>query len=93
MEFSGDGLFGKRMLDRLRSFADDQAVHRSEQLQAETDRWIWKAIAQGVGNRVWRSNALTDPWPSTTIRYQFAVLRPGEPAPGAGVVLGPFSKG
>lgn len=60
-------------------------------LLAETERWIWKAIAQGVGNRVWRSNPIQDPRSVAVTHYQFAILKPGEPSP-AGVVFGPFSK-
>lgn len=63
----------------------------NERLAAETERWIWKAIAQGVGNRVWRSNAVSEEWPSTVVRHRFAILKPGELAPGAGIVFGPFS--
>jgi hypothetical protein len=63
----------------------------AERLQAETDRWCWKALAQGVGNRVWRSNPIAEPWPSTVTTYEFAILKPGEPAPGSGWVFGPFS--
>lgn len=72
----------------IRSAAIQQNVNA---LHAETERWIWKAIAQGVGNRVWRSNPIHEPWPSTVTRYEFAILKPGEPCP-AGVVFGPFSK-
>lgn len=70
----------------------DAAVRRhAESLYAETERWIWKAIAQGVGNRVWRSNPIQDPRHIAVTHYQFAILKPGEPSP-AGVVFGPFSK-
>jgi len=62
-----------------------------ERLNAETERWIWKAMAQGIGNRVWRSNPLPEPWPSTVTRYQFAIVAPGESPPGAGMFFGPFS--
>lgn len=72
-------------------FPTDLATLATERLNAETERWIWKAIAQGVGNRVWRSNPIADPWPSTVTRYQFAILGPDDLAPGAGVVFGPLS--
>jgi hypothetical protein len=71
-----------------------EAVVRAhaDRLAAATEAMCWKAMAQGVGNRVWRSHGLAEPWPSTVVNYQFAILKPGDPVPGSGVVFGPFSK-
>lgn len=63
-----------------------------EQLNAETERWCWKAISQGEGNRVWRSAPEPHETPDMGTTYYFAILKPGEPAPGKGVIFGPFSK-
>jgi hypothetical protein len=70
----------------------EAALHAARKLLAEEERWIWKAMAEGVGNRVWRSHALAEPWPGTSVSYRFKVLRPGDSVPGAGIVFGPFSK-
>jgi hypothetical protein len=70
---------------------NDYVHHAAEKLNAETERWIWKAIAEGIGNRVWRSNPISEPWPSTVTTYHFAILKPGQAAPGSGLVFGPFS--
>lgn len=64
----------------------------ADQLAAETERWIWKAIAQGIGNRVWRSEPEPQPWPSTVTIYRFAILKPGDPPPGVGIIYGPLSQ-
>lgn len=71
----------------------ETAEHHVRQLVAVTERWCWKAIARGIGNRVWRSNPITEEWPNMGASYQFQILAPGERAPGSGVVFGPFSKG
>ena len=78
-------------IETLSSLGAEQAKVHARRLQAETDRWCWKAIAQGVGNRVWRSNPILNEDNFVTT-YQFAILRPGEAAPGSGLVFGPFSK-
>lgn len=78
-------------IESLGSFFSEHAKVHAERLQAETDRWCWKAIAQGVGNRVWRSNPILHEDTFVTT-YQFAILKPDEAAPGPGVVIGPFSK-
>lgn len=59
-----------------------------DELNAETERWIWKAMARGVGNRVWRSDPM---WEGQTMKHAFAILEPDDPAPGAGMIFGPFS--
>jgi hypothetical protein len=69
----------------------EAAQLRADRLNAQTERMIWKAIAKGVGNRVWRSNPISDE-DGFVVRYQFAILGPDENAPGAGVVFGPFSE-
>ena len=78
-------------VEALNSFGADQAKIHDERLQAETDRWCWRAIAQGVGNRIWRSDPILNEDTFVTT-YQFAILKPGEAAPGSGIVFGPFSK-
>ena len=70
---------------------DELIQHQVEWLNAQTEAICWKAIAKGVGYRVWRSNPIYEPWPSTVVTWKFAILAPGEHAPGAGVVFGPFS--
>lgn len=60
-------------------------------IEEETERWCWKALAQGVGNRVWRSELQPMEWPSYGYRCNFAILKPGEYPPDSGVVIGPFS--
>lgn len=69
----------------------DPARHAAERLVAVTESWCWKAIARGVGNRVWRSDPIYEPWPSTVVTHQFQILAPGEMPPGSGLVFGPFS--
>jgi hypothetical protein len=65
----------------------------AELIAKETERWLWKAIAQGVGNRVWRSEPEPMPRPEYGWTYRFAVLKPGELPPGVGVIYGPISGG
>lgn len=66
----------------------DYAAHHAEWLNTLMEQWCWKAIGQGIGNRVWRSNPIYEDF---KITYQFQILKPGEPAPGSGIVIGPFS--
>lgn len=63
-----------------------------DSVNAETERWCWKALAQGVGNRVWRSEPkhVGDSIGGYRIVHNFQILTPGEGVPGAGVVFGPF---
>lgn len=69
----------------------DEAVKVAmERLAAETERWCQKAMDRGIGNRVWRSNPIAEPWPSTVTRYQFRILAQGEGPPGSGLVYGPW---
>ncbi len=70
---------------------DFYAAHM-EWLSIETERWIWKAIAQGVGNRLWRSHPLTQGYPPVKIHYHFVILKPGDDLPAAGYIMGPFSQ-
>ncbi|CAM5513713.1 hypothetical protein [Sphingobium scionense] len=79
-------------MDAWNALAAEQAKDHEERLQAETDRWCWKAIAQGVGNRVWRSDPVVDDG-TFVATYQFMILKPGMHPPGAGVIFGPFSNG
>lgn len=78
-----DGPFMDPLADLIRAHAD--------RLAAETERWIWKAIAQGIGNRVWRSDPEPMQWPSFGMLYRFQILKPGEPPPGTGIIYGPLS--
>lgn len=62
-------------------------------LAIETERWIWKAIAQGVGNRVWRSRPLARDDPPMTVFYDFKIIKPGDELPDVeGFIMGPFSQ-
>lgn len=63
---------------------------QAEWVMKITEQYCWRAIAQGVGNRVWRSDPFLVDF---NVTYSFQILRPGEPAPGSGIVFGPFSKG
>ena len=67
---------------------DERVKRHIEWLTQLTERWCWKAIAQGVGNRVWRSDPVYEDFKVT---YHFQILKPGECAPGSGVIIGPFS--
>lgn len=66
-----------------------------DRIAAETDRWCWKAIAAGVGWRVWRSEGRIEGDPGT-LNYrhvhEFQLLPPGAPPPASGTIFGPFSK-
>lgn len=91
IEFTGQFDASDDFLATMTNLADEQAKVHAARLQAETDRWCWKAIARGVGNRVWRSNPIVD-HDTFVMRYQFQILAPGQPAPGSGMVFGPFSQ-
>lgn len=67
---------------------EDFIWHHAEWLNHITEQWCWKAIAQGVGNRVWRSDPVYE---NFRITYSFQILKPDECAPGSGIVIGPFS--
>lgn len=70
-----------------------EAIQRqAESLVAETERWCWKALAQGTGMRVWRSEPGQMPFPNYGLTYKFAILEPGQSPPGSGTIFGPFSK-
>lgn len=75
------------------SLSSEIARAHAERLAAETERWCWKAVARGVGNRVWRSDSepVNDDR-GFRIVHRFAILAPGQCAPGSGMVFGPFSK-
>lgn len=55
-----------------------------DELEAETERWLWKALAKGTGCRVWRSDPIFE---GDQIKHVFAILEPGEQPPGEGTVL------
>ncbi len=78
-------------LETLESFGAEQAKVHAERLQEETDRWCWKAIAQGVGNRVWRSDPVVND-ETFVVTYQFMILKPGMHPPSSGLIFGPFSE-
>lgn len=69
----------------------EELIRRAvDSLMAETERWCWRAIAKGVGWRVWRSECR---WEDYHMIHEFALLPPGASPPGSGTVYGPFSKG
>ena len=84
---TGSGVYD---VDLLKPLFDDAVKVHAERLAAATEQWCRDAIAQGEGCRVWRSDAVQEPWPSTTITYQFAILKPGEGPSGSGWVFGPW---
>lgn len=55
-----------------------------DELDEETERWLWKALAKGTGYRVWRSDPMFE---GDQVSHAFAILAPGEQAPGEGTVL------
>lgn len=68
----------------------DHTAHTLKQVADATERWVRKAIEKGPGWSVWRSN----PRPKGdeigdifVIVYDFALIEPGAPAPGAGVLF------
>ncbi|MFZ5704955.1 MAG: hypothetical protein ACOY5R_06770 [Pseudomonadota bacterium] len=77
------------MTDLSREFAAAAVA----KLNAETERWCWKAIAKGVGWRVWRSDATPElDANGHRMTYQFQLLPPGHAAPASGWIFGPFSQ-
>ena len=76
------------MIGRILIDGTDLIRAQSDFLAAEVERWLWKALAQGVGNRVWRSDPELQ---SGAVIYRFAILKPGDPPPGTGIIYGPMS--
>jgi hypothetical protein len=77
----------------MTSLRDDILNHTAARIAAETDRWCWKAIARGVGWRVWRSEARMEADATGhRIVHDFQLLPPDHPAPGTGMIFGPFSQ-
>lgn len=56
----------------------------ADELDAETERWLWKALAKGTGYRVWRSDPMFE---GDQIKHAFAILAPDDDMPGEGTVF------
>lgn len=69
---------------------DELAVCAADQIMKMTERWCWRAIAQGIGNRLWRSPVkIID----EQMVVEFKILGPNDHPPGSGIIHGPWSKG
>ncbi|WP_313326247.1 hypothetical protein [Sphingobium yanoikuyae] len=88
LEFKCD--FPAETMDAWNALGAEHAKVHAECLQAETDRWCWKAIAQGVRNRVWRSDPVVND-ETFAVTYQFMILTPGMHPPAKGIIFGLFS--
>lgn len=90
LNVSCDFQVSDEFLSAMSSIADEQAKVHAQRLHAETERWMWKAIAQGVGNRVWRSDPEFNE-DTFAVTYKFMILAPGQHPPASGLIFGPFS--
>lgn len=52
-----------------------------------TERWLKKLLGQGPGWKLWRSHPQPQEEDPFIIRYGFALVPPGEDAPGAGILF------
>lgn len=68
----------------------DPVAHALEMLNAETERWLRKAIKAGRGWRLYRSHPEAKDGDPFVIVHRFKLIAPGEATlPGAGVVFTP----
>ena len=69
------------------SLVVNHTKHMIEQLAAETERWMRKALENGPGWNVWRSLPGHKDGDIFVITHQFALVPPGAQAPGEGYLF------